>query len=212
MIRINLVKKERRGIALPDLSGLRSVPPQDLLREKALYIASAVGLALLGAEIFYAYRLKEEISSIRVEVNTLTAQMNRLKKKVSEIQSQEKALQDQINTLKQRIEYIEMSKDVIIVLKGYYQPFNRSLGFLYTYTPSTVWFSSLTQNMDFKEVNVELAFGSYDINSIKNFFSIVKREFPLITPGEISKKENRNGIVYYVSSVKARKNILGEEE
>ncbi len=212
MIRINLLKKERRGLTLPDISKLRKIELRDLLKDRALYIVPIVGFAVVGVEVYYAYQLKQEINTLRVEVNNLTLQRNKLKKKADAIQAQKRALQAEINKVKTRIKYLEMSKDVILVLKRYYEPFNGALNYLYTIAPSTVWFDSLSQNMDFEKVNVELNFGSYNIDSIKDFYSTVKREFPFLLPGEIKKQENKSGIIFYVSSVKAKKDLTGGGE
>ena len=212
MIRINLLKKEKKKFTLPDLSKLRKIEYKDLLKEKALYVIPVVGLIVVGAEVYYAYQLKQEINALKMEVDSLTLQRNKLKKKAMAIQAQRKALQSEISKLKARIKYLEMSKDIILVLKGYYEPFNGSLNYFYTIAPSTVWFDGLSQSMDFEKVNVELNFGSYTIESIKDFYSIVRREFPLILPGAITKKENKNGIIYYVSSVKVKKSLAGGGE
>ncbi len=212
MIRINLLKKEKKKFTLPDLSKLRKIEYKDLLKEKALYVIPVVGLVFVGVEVYYAYQLKQEINALKMEVDSLTLQRNKLKKKATAIQAQRKALQSEISKLKARIKYLEMSKDIILVLKGYYEPFNGSLNYFYTIAPSTVWFDGFSQSMDFEKVNVELNFGSYTIESIKDFYSIVKKEFPLLLPGVITKKENKNGIIYYVSSVKVKKNLTGGGE
>jgi outer membrane murein-binding lipoprotein Lpp len=214
MIRINLIKEEKRRFALPSISlaQLKQYEIKDLLKEKAILIAPAIGVLILAGEIFYAFRLKGEISSLQREVTDLTAQRNKLKKKANVVQARKRALRNEINTLKRRIKQLELSKDVIIVLKNYYAPFNESLGYFYSHVPSTVWLNSLSQRMDFQKVNVELSFGSYDIDSIKNFFTTIKREFSELTPSEIRKQENKNGIMYYVSSIKAGKHLTSGVE
>ncbi|HHJ63966.1 MAG TPA: hypothetical protein ENJ61_03575 [Aquifex aeolicus] len=212
MIRINLFKKERKRLSLPDLSKLKEVHPKEFLKERALIIVPAIGALVIGAELFYAYRLKGEIEELQKEVSRLTVERNNLKKKADVVQAKKKALQQEINRVKGRIRYLEMSKEVILVLKGYYKPFNRALGFLYTEAPSTVWYDKLSQSMSFQKIDVELSFGSYDINSIKHFFEIVKREFPRLLPGEIKKQENKSGIIYYASTIKISKDFEGGRE
>ncbi len=212
MIRINLVKKEKKGLTLPDLSKIKEINLKDLLRERAILVVPAIGVVFIIGEIIYAYKLKQEIEAIQLEINKLTMERNRLKKKAKTIMAQRKLLEKEIGVLKTRIKYLEMSKDVILVLKRYYEPFNYSLSFLYRRTPSTVWFDSLLQNMDFQSVSVELSFGSYDINSIKNFYALVKKEFPFLLPGEIKKKENKNGIIFYVSTAQVKKELIGGGE
>ncbi|WP_457601005.1 hypothetical protein [Hydrogenivirga sp.] len=214
MIRINLIKKEKKGFALPSVSlaKLKEYDIKELAKDKAVLIVPAVGVILLAGELFYAFQLKQEVESLQREVNSLNAQRNKLKKRADIVQARKRALQNEISNVKRRIRQLELGKDIIIVLKGYYEPFNESLSYLYSYVPSTVWFNSLSQSMDFQRVNVELSFGSYDINSIKNFFTIVKREFPQLTPNEIKKQENKSGIIYYVSSIKFRKDFVSGGE
>jgi len=173
-----MLKKEKRRLSLPDLGKLKEVHPKEFLRERALIIVPVISALIIGGELFYAYRLKGEIEELQREVSRLTVERNKLKKKADVVQAKKKALQQEINRVKGRIRYLEMSKEVILVLKDYYKPFNSALSFLYTETPSTVWYDRLSQNMSFQKIDVELSFGSYDINSIKHFFQIVKREFP----------------------------------
>lgn len=208
MIKINLLRRrKRRRISLPDLSRLKKVNLREVLRNRALYFAPLAGLAVLGVEIFYAYNLKREIEALESEVNRLTVERDRLRRRANEILTKRKELQSQIKAVKQRIKDLEMSKDVIITLKSYYVPFNASLLYLYTKVPSTVWLENLSQTMDFGRINVELAFGSYDIDSIEGFLATVREEFPLIFFGEVRKRENKRGIIYYVSSAKIGKEI-----
>ncbi len=210
MIRINLIKKEKKRFTLPSLSlaQLKQYDIKEFAKDKAILAIPVVGVALLGVELFYGYQLKQEVANLQREINNLSAQRNKLKRKADIVQARRKALMNEISATKRRIKDLEHSKDLIVVLKEYYEPFNSSLNYLYSYVPSTVWFNSLSQDMDFERVNVELSFGSYDIDSIKNFFTIVKREFPQLTPSEIKKQENKNGIIYYVSSIKFRKSFV----
>ena len=212
MIRINLYKKERRKITLPDLSKLREVKVRDLLKDKALYILPLIGVVVIGGEVLYVYRLQDEINSLRVEVNNLKAQRNELKRRAEEIQAQRRALQNEINQVRARIRYLEASKDVFLTLKEYYEPFNTSLGYLFTLTPSTVWFDGLSQTMDFNRVSVKVDFGSYSVDYIKDFFMIMKSKFPLLTMGEIRMNETDTGMIYYVSSVEMSRDIKGGGE
>ena len=214
MIRINLIKKEKKKFALPSVSlaQLKQYDIKELAKDKAILAIPAVGVVILAGEVFYSFKLKQEISSLQREVSNLTSQRNKLKKKADIVQARKRALRNEINAVKRRIRQLEISKDLIIVLKDYYEPFNSSLSYLNSYAPSTVWFNSLSQNMDFQKVNVELSFGSYDINSIKNFFTIVKKEFPQLTPSEIKKQENKSGIIYYVSSIRFRRDFVSGGE
>ncbi len=212
MIKINLLKREKKKLTLPDLFKFKDIHIKDFLKERAILIIPAVGSLFIGLELFYTYKLKQEINVLQIEVNQLKSERDKLKKKASNIQARIRTLQSKISAIRSRIKYIEMSKDIILVLKEYYQPFNSSLNYLYTKVPSTVWFDSLSQNIDFQGISVELSFGSYDINSIKNFYSIVRKEFPLLALGEIKKQENENGLIYYVSSIKFRKEFISEGE
>jgi len=213
MIRINLLqRRERRGLPLPDLSRVRELDLKTLLRERVLYLVAVVGFAAVGVEALYAYKIKKEVGSLRVEVEELTKERDRLKKNLEIVESQSNAIKAEMEEVKNRIAYLEQSKSILTLLKGYYRYFNGSLGYLYDVTPSTVWFDGLSQNMDFEKVDVELDFGSYSIDSIKGFYSLIKKEFPSLLPGEIKRQENKSGITYYLSSVKAKKDIVGGGE
>ncbi len=212
MIRINLHKKERKKVTLPDISRLKEIKVRDLLKDKALYILPLVGVAVIGGEVLYVYRLQEEINALRVEVDNLKAQRNELKRRADEIQAQRRALQNEINQVRARIRYLEMSKDVFLALKKYYEPFNASLGYLFTMTPSTVWFDGLSQTMDFNRVSVKVEFGSYSVDYIKDFYMIMKSRFPLLNMSEIKMNETDAGMIYYVSSVEMSRDIKGGGE
>jgi len=121
MIKINLLKKERKRLTLPDLSKLREIHPREFLKERALVIVPIVSAVVIVGELFYAYRLKGEIEQLQAEISRLTAERNSLKRKADIIQAKKKALQQEINRIRGRIRYLEVSKEVILALKGYYQ-------------------------------------------------------------------------------------------
>ncbi len=212
MIRINLAKKEKREFKLPDLSRLRQINYRELLKDKGILAIPLIGLIIAAGELFYAKTLMDEVNALQFKVEKLTQERNRLKKKADIIQAQKRKLQAQIREVRSRIQYLQMSKDIILALKDYYIPFNNSLQFLKNRVPNTVWFDGLTQRLTFENVNVELTFGSYDINSIKNFFYTVRNEFNQLVPGEIRKRENKNGIIFYIASMKVQKSFTKGEE
>ncbi len=212
MIKINLLKKERKRITLPDLSKIREIKVQDLLKERGIFLIPVIGAAIVAAEVYYVLQLKKEIGDLRGEIARLTVERNNLKKKADEIQAEKRKLQRKINELRSKIRYLEMSREIILTLKDYYVPFNESLRYLYTSVPSTVWLDNLSQIISFSDMNVELALGSYDIDSIKNFIETAKREYPEFIPGTVEKKENKIGIIYYTSSIKFRKDLVKGEE
>jgi len=212
MIRINLLKKERRGIRLPNLSRLREIKVQDILKERGIFLLPLIGVLAVVTEVYYVMELRKEIDSLKGEIARLTVERNNLKRKADEIQAQKRKLQRQINELKARIRYLETSKEIILTLKSYYVPFNESLGYLYTSVPSTVWLDNLSQRMSFSDMDVELSLGSYDIDSIKHFIETAKKQYPEFIPGTVEKKENKIGIIYYTSSIKFRKDLVKGEE
>ncbi len=212
MIRINLLKKERRRVTLPDLSRLREIKVRDLLKERGIFLIPVLGAVLVAGEIYYVAKLREEIDRLKGEVAKLTAERDALKKKAQEIQKEKNRLQKRISELRARINYLEMSRDVILTLRSYYVPFNESLRYLYLNVPSTVWLDNLSQSITFSDMNVEISFGSYDIDSIKSFIETAKRQYPEFTPGTVEKRENKIGIIYYTSSVKFRKDLVRGEE
>ena len=212
MIRINFVKKEKREFKLPDFSRLKEINYKELLRDKGILVIPAIGLIIVAGELFYAKKLIDDVNALSFQVDQLTKERNKLKKKADKIQRQKRRLLAQIDEVKRRISYLKMSKDIILTLKDYYIPFNSSLRFLRTTAPNTVWFDNLNQRLEFERMNVELTFGSYDINSIKNFYHIVRREFNQLLPGEITKRENKKGIIFYVASMRVQKEFLKGEE
>lgn len=212
MIKINLLKKEKRRITLPDLSKIREIKVQDLLKERGIFLLPLIGLAVIGAEVYYYMDIRREVDNLKGEIARLTVERNNLKRKADEIQAQKRKLQKQINELKARIRYLEMSREIILTLKDYYVPFNESLRYLYTSVPSTVWLDNLSQRISFSDMDVEISLGSYDIDSIKFFIETAKRQYPEFIPGTVEKKENRIGIIYYTSSVKFRKDLVKGEE
>ena len=212
MIRINFVKKERREFKLPSFTRFRQINYRDLLKDKGLLVIPIIGLGVIAVELFYAKQLMEEVNALTFQVEQLTKERNKLKRQADKIQRQRKRLLAQIENVKRRINYLQMSKEVILILKGYYEPFNSSLQYLRTTVPNTIWFDNLNQRLEFERINVELVFGSYDINSIKNFYHLVRREYSQLLPGEITKRENKKGIIYYVASMRVQKNFIEGEE
>jgi predicted nuclease with TOPRIM domain len=212
MIRINLLKKERRRVALPDLSKLKEIKVQDILKERGIFLLPLMGALIVGVEVYYVMEIRREIENLRGEIARLTLERNNLKKKADEVQAQKRKLQREINELRARIRYLEMSREIILTLKDYYVPFNESLRYLYTNVPSTVWLDNLSQTISFSDMSVELSLGSYDIDSIKHFIETAKKRYPEFIPGTVEKKENKIGIIYYTSSIKFRKDLAKGEE
>ena len=205
MIRINLLKEEKKKFTLPDLSKLKEVNVKEALKSSAILVIPAVGLIVIAAELFYSFKLKGEIGVLEGEVNSLKAQRDMLKAKVRDFNRRKNELTAQIRELETRIKYLEQSKDVIKLLKELYDPFNGTVSFVYSSVPSTVWLNEMKQSMDFSKINLEISFGSYDIGSIKGFFENMKREFGRIVPGELVKNNTDLGIVFYTASVKAER-------
>ena len=212
MIRINLVKKEKREFKLPDLSKLKEIQIKDILQEKFIFVVPLLGAVAIGAELFMLKKMRDEVAVLESKALELKTERDNLKRKAAEIQAKRNELEARIRELRNSINYLNQSKDVIIALKEYYIPFNRSITFLRTSVPNTVWFDKFSQNLDFSKVAVNLSFGSYDLDSIKSFYRILKREYSKLNMGSIRKKENSFGIIYYVSSINVEKDVGGVHE
>jgi hypothetical protein len=212
VIRINLVRKEKKGFKLPDISRLKQIDLKSFLMSSGVLVLPALFLAGFVMELIYAKRLSDQISSLEIDLDRLTSKRNSLKKKAELINAEIERLEAQIREVRGRIQYLRMSRDVILALKGYYTQFNGSLEFLRDSAPTTVWFDGLTQHLEFDRVDVDLRLGSYDLDSIKDFFERIKLEFSEIVPGEINKRENKNGMIYYVASVKVGKRFTEERD
>ncbi len=209
MIRINLVKKEKREFKLPDLSKLKEIQVKDILQDKFVFVIPVLGAVAIGAELFVLKKMKDEVALLESKAMELKTQRDNLKRQANEIQAKKSQLESRIRSLKNTINYLNQSKDVIIALKEYYVPFNRSITFLRTSVPNTVWFDRFSQDLDFGKVAVNLSFGSYDLDSIKNFYRVLKKEYSKIKMSGITKKENSFGIIYYVSSINVEKDVGG---
>ncbi len=209
MIRINLIKKEKREFKLPDLSKLKEIQVKDILQDKFIFVIPILGAVAIGAELFLLKKMRDEVALLESKAMELKTQRDNLKRQANEIQAKKSQLESRIRSLKNTINYLNQSKDVIIALKEYYVPFNRSITFLRTSVPNTVWFDRFSQDLDFGKVAVNLSFGSYDLDSIKNFYRVLKKEYSNIKMSGITKKENSFGIIYYVSSINVEKDVGG---
>ncbi len=212
MIRINLVKKEKREFKLPDLSKLKEIQIKDILQEKFIFVVPLLGAVAIGAELFMLKKMRDEVAALESKALELKTERDNLKRKAAEIQAKRNELEARIRELRNSINYLNQSKDVIIALKEYYIPFNRSITFLRTSVPNTVWFDKFSQNLDFNKVAVNLSFGSYDLDSIKSFYRILKKEYSKLNMSSIKKRENSFGIIYYVSSINVEKDVGGVPE
>ncbi len=209
MIKINLLKEEKkgRGISLPSVKGFSK---EDLIQEGAIKVLLVIFAIALVAELGYIFTLKRESSSLEAEKNRLVQDRNLWRAKAQRFLNERRDIEAKINRVKARIEYLEKSKDVILTMRKYYLPFNSSLEYVYTNTPSTVWLSSFVQDQSFSNLNLSINFSAYDINTIDEFFVLINKEYSLPLIKSIERKLNKYGITYYVSSIKSRKGISPE--
>ncbi len=211
MIKINLLKEEKkgRGISLPSLREF-SLSKENLIQEGAVKVLLAVSAALVVAELGYLFSLRKTASNLESQKNQLVQERDRWKAKAQRFLVERKRLENEIRAVKDRIDYLVRSKEVILVMKKYYRPFNSSLKYVYTKTPPTVWLYSFSQNQDFGSISMSMSFSAYDINTIDEFFSILDKEYSTPIIQSIQRKLNPYGIEYYVSNIKSSKVITSE--
>ena len=207
MIKINLLKEEKRKLSVPSLSGLKEMNLKDIAQQRAILVVPIIGALAVAGEIFYGMKLSEEVSSLESEVNKLTATRDKLKQKANDIAARKKEIQAQIQQVKNRIAIVEQSKGVILTLKNHYAPFNASLRrFIYN-TPTSVWFNGFTQVSDISSIRVEINLSAYSVKTIEKFLTSVKSRYSKASLGSIERVSNDYGVFYYKSSIKAVKNI-----
>lgn len=107
MIRINLLKKERKSV-LEGLKGLAGglsgarLSKEQLLNTTPLF-AGAIGAVLIGAQVYYMFQLKSDVASLKEEVSSLETQRNKLKKQAMELETKRKQLESKIKQIKTEI-------------------------------------------------------------------------------------------------------------
>ncbi|MEJ7554684.1 MAG: hypothetical protein WKI50_01950 [Aquificaceae bacterium] len=215
MIRINLAgvrkKKARKGIAL-DLSSLKTIEVQDLFKVRGEYYAGLfLWLGVVGILAYY-WKVKGEVDSLKVELDNLNAEKTRLQAQAGRFLDEKKAIEERIAKIKKDIQDIERSKDIIIGLKAYYEPFNSGF-FLYTSrVPRASWISSYTQSLDISQgkLTSELEINSFDYDSLSLYSKALSNASQGVYLSQLERKINPHGFEYYSARISSERNLQEE--
>ena len=210
MIKINLLKAEqkKRGISI-DLTALKSLKVQDLLKVNSLYYAGAFLWIVVILAAGYYFKLNQDKESLRRKLEELNAEKSRLQAQSKRFLEQKKSLEAEIARLKAQIQDIDKSKDIIVGLKSYYNPFNNSLD-LYTLSlPKTSWVNNYKQNLDIntQTVKSELDINTFDYQSISAYGRIVGNRSKKVTISPVERKATPSGFEYYNAKLSMEKPI-----
>ncbi len=210
MIRINLAKvrreEKKKGLSL-DLSTLKGLKVQDLFKAGGEYYAGIVlWIAVLGA-LGYYWKVNKEKEALKAELDRLNAEKTRLQAQAKKFLDERKAIDERIAKIKKEIQDIERSKDIILGLKAYYEPFNSGFLFYTTYVPRTSWVSSYKQsiNIDNQTLTTELEVNSFDYNSLSNYGKTLGSGSQRVMFTQLDRKVNPYGFEYYSIKLSAER-------
>ncbi len=212
MIRINLarVRKEeaKRGIAF-DLSSLKTLKAQDLLKAGGEYYAGLLlWLGVVGILAYY-WKVKGEVDSLKVELDNLNAEKTRLQAQAGRFLDEKKAIEERIAKIKKDIQDIERSKDIIIGLKAYYEPFNSGFLLNTSRVPRTSWISSYRQSLDISQgkLTSELEISSFDYDSLSLYSKALSNSSQGVYLSQLERKVNPHGFEYYSARISSERNL-----
>ncbi len=212
MIRINLarVRKEeaKRGIAF-DLSSLKTLKVQDLLKAGGeYYVGLLLWLGVVGILVYY-WKVKGEVDSLKAELNNLNAEKTRLQAQVEKFLNEKKAIEERIASIKKNIQGIESSKDIIIRLKAYYEPFNSGFSLYTSKVPRTSWISSYRQSLDISQgrLTSELEISSFDYDSLSLYSKALSNASQDVYLSQLERKVNPYGFEYYSAKLSSEKSL-----
>ncbi len=208
MIRINLLKEEKKSIAL-DISKIKKFNVKEFVKSKAIFSIPIAGFAIFAVEVFYYIRLSSEVNTLRTEIKNLEKERDLLKQKVADQLERIKRLKEEINKVKLRIQRLERSKDVYTALKTYHLVVDKFFVSLKQNVPPAVWINQIEQEISFSDFNVSIHLGSYNIKAILAFADSLKKamDTEYINFSEIEKRENEYGVIFYNASINLNKSI-----
>ncbi|MFN4012769.1 MAG: hypothetical protein ACK4KZ_02810 [Aquificaceae bacterium] len=200
MIRINLLKAEqkKRGVSI-DLTALKGLKVQYLLKVGSLYYAGAFFWIVVILAVGYYFKLNQDKGELRRKIEELNAEKNKLQAQSRSFLEQKQSLEAEITRLKAQIQDIDKSKDIIVGLKSYYNPFNKSLD-LYTISlPKASWINNYRQSLDIntQTVKSELDINTFDYQSISAYGSIVGSRSKKIAISPVERRATPSGFEYY---------------
>ncbi|MEN3028037.1 MAG: hypothetical protein ABDH29_02200 [Aquificaceae bacterium] len=210
MIRINLakVRKEKPKSAL-DLTALKRLDIGALLKAGGEYYVGLAVWLLLIILLGYYWKIHKEGESLKTELERLNAEKTRLQAEANRFLEERKNLESSIADLKKNIQEIEKSKDVIVGLKAYYEPFGAGLNFYSSQVPRTAWINSYRQSLDIsKQVLIaELEIGALDYASLASYGKALRAIPGKASVTQLEKKMTPNGFEYYTAKLNAELQI-----
>jgi hypothetical protein len=215
MIKINLLKekKTKKTLPQPTFASLKEVNISDLLKlDKAQYYLSVLlWIGVLGMGVWYL-KISKEITQIKREIDQLQAEKNRLEGIAKRISEEKKKIESEISTLKAEMDMIERSKDILIGLKAFYEPFNDSFVSFSSSVPSVSWTLTYSQSLDIenRKLKTEFDLSSFDYASIGSYANSLKKNNVEVFISGIERKTTPNGYEYYSTKLVAEKSIGGQ--
>lgn len=210
MIKINLVKEKKEKGKAFDLSALKGVKVQDLLKAGAEYYLGIVAWIALIPVGGYYWKLTKERDALKFELDRLNAEKARLQARANEMLKQKKELENTIANIKKQIQDIENSKNIMIGLKAYYEQFIIGLNFYSSRVPKTAWLNSYRQNLD---INQQVLKSEFDINaldyeSLTSYGNLLNASIGKVSMSQLEKKTTPNGYEYYSAKLSTERPIL----
>ena len=215
MIKINLLKekKTKKTLPQPTFASLKEVKVSDLLKlDKAQYYLSVLlWICVLGMGVLY-WKTSKEITEIRREIDQLQAEKNRLEGMAKRISEEKKKMESEISALRAQLDTIERSKDILIGLKAFYEPFNDSFVSFSNSVPSVSWTITYSQSLDIenRKLKTEFDLSSFDYASIGSYANSLRKNNAEIFISGIERKTTPNGYEYYSTKLVAEKSVGGE--
>jgi len=215
MIKINLLKekKTKKTLAQPTLVSLKEAKVSDLLKlDKAQYYLSVLlWIGVLGMGGWY-WKISKEITEIKREIDQLQAEKNRLEVMAKRISEEKKKIESEISALRAEMDMIERSKDILIGLKAFYEPFNDSFVSFSSSVPSVSWTLTYSQSLDIenRKLKTEFDLSSFDYASIGSYANSLRKNNTEVFISGIERKTTPNGYEYYSTKLVAEKSVGGK--
>jgi hypothetical protein len=215
MIKINLIKekKTKKTLPQPTFASLKEVKVDDLLKlDKAHYYLSVLlWIGVLGMGGWY-WKTSKEITQIKREIDQLQAEKNRLEGIAKRISEEKKEIESEMSALKTEMDAIERSKDILIGLKAFYEPFNDSFVSFSSSVPSVSWTITYSQSLDIenRKLKTEFDLSSFDYASIGSYVNSLKKNNVEVFISGIERKTTPNGYEYYSTKLVAEKSVGGK--
>jgi len=215
MIKINLFKEKKAKKALPQptFASLKEIRVGDLLKlDRAQYYLSVLlWIGVLGMGGWY-WKISKEITEMKREMDQLQAEKTRLEGIAKRISEEKKEIESEMSALRAEMDAIERSKDILIGLKAFYEPFNDSFVSFSNSVPSVSWTLTYSQSLDIenRKLKTEFDLSSFDYASIGSYANSLKKKNVEVFISGIEKKVTPNGYEYYSTKLVAEKSVGGK--